>query len=75
MSNPKLTDCTIYFHSAPFLQGKQPVKITDKAGFDIYLMPDYVKFVGGGKIELVPITNIKSISYREAPDAPERKRS
>lgn len=75
MSNQKLTECTIYFHSAPFLQGRQPNKITDKVGFDIYLVPDYVKFVSESMVELVPITNIKSIAYKEVKDASERKKS
>lgn len=71
----KLSNVTIYFQSSPFLSGAQPNKITDKAGFDIYLIPEYVKFQKGNTIELVPITNIKSIAYNEVPDAPKRKGS
>lgn len=73
MSNQKLTNVTIHFQSSPFLSGAQPNKITDKAGFDIYLIPEYVKFVKGNTIELVPITNIKSIAYNEAPGASKPK--
>lgn len=73
--NQKLSNINmVYFHSAPFLDGKQPVKIRGVDGYDLSLIPDFLKIQKGNKVELVPLANVKSISYTETPDAPQSKK-
>lgn len=64
---------TVYFHSAPFIQGLQPMKIKGNQGFDISLIPDFLKLQKGNKVELVPLANVKSISYTEVLSEPKPK--
>lgn len=74
LSNLKLSNVnTVYFHSAPFLNGTQPMKVRGTDGFEISLIPDFLKLQKGNKVELVPLANVKSISYTEGEDAPKSK--